>query len=123
MNETLLAACQDDDPKIIAQAMLQSDFWLVNVSEPGQADTSAMVLEIEDIPCLVAFTSEDHAGTFAEASGQGLNENDELPCFVVGGKEFMSNISAKIGVAVNPETEHFFLFAPDFVKKLKASVK
>ncbi|MFK7768324.1 MAG: SseB family protein [Mariniblastus sp.] len=122
MNDALLAACQNENESLteLAAAILGSEFWLVNVSEPDQNDTSAMVIEIEGFPALVAFTSEDHAGTFAELGEDvPLNEEDELPCFLVDGKEFLTNLPKKFGIVMNPETEHSFVFAPEVARKIK----
>ena len=121
MNDQLLTACQSEDPQQIAAAMVGCDFWLVNISEPGQADTSALVVDLEGLSALVAFTSEDHAGTYAEATNNSLNKDDELPCFVVGGKELISSLTKKLGLVLNPETEHGFFFAPDFARQIKSS--
>ena len=126
MNDALLAACtnENESHSELAAALLASEFLLVNVSEPGQSDTSALVFEIEGFPALVAFTSEDHAGTYAElAKDVPLNGDDELPCFMVSGQEFIDSLSKKFGIILNPETEHSFVFAPDVVKKIKAATK
>ena len=82
MNDALIEAIKNESVEEISAAILQTDFLCVDVSEGNQEDTSALVMELGNFPTLVGFTTEDHAGTFAEYfKDVPLDENDELKCF------------------------------------------
>ena len=104
----------------ISAAILQIDFWCVDVSEENEADSSALVMELGNFPAIVGFTSEDHAGTFAEYfKDVPLDENDELKCFTVSGREFLTSLPRQFGLAINLETEHEIVFEPKYTCALK----
>jgi hypothetical protein len=123
MNDAFLAALEKESIQEIAAAIMESEFYCVNVSEDAGDKTSALVFEIDDYPALVGFTTEDHAGTFAEYfDGVQLDANGELPCFVVSGKEFLVSLPRSFGLAINPETEHAVVFEPKMTRQLKRAV-
>jgi len=120
MNDALIEAIKNESVEEISAAILQIDFWCVDVSEENEADSSALVMELGNFPAIVGFTSEDHAGTFAEyCKDVPLDENDELTCFTVSGKEFLTSLQRQFGLAINLETEHEIVFEPKYTRALK----
>jgi len=120
MNDALIEAIKNESVEEISAAILQIDFWCVDVSEENEADSSALVMELGNFPAIVGFTSEDHAGTFAEYfKDVPLDENDELKCFTVSGKEFLTSLPRQFGLAINLETEHEIVFEPKYTRALK----
>jgi hypothetical protein len=120
MNDALKTAIENESPEQIAAAIVESKFLCVDVTEKGHSDTSALVIETGKFPALVGFTSEDHAGTFAEYFDDvPLDENDELRCFEVAGREFLTTLPKEFGLAINLETEHEIIFDPKFTRLLK----
>ena len=120
MNDALIEAIKNESVEEISAAILQTDFLCVDVSEGNQEDTSALFLDLANFPTLVGFTSEDHAGTFAEYfKDVPLDENDELKCFTVSGREFLTTLPRQFGIAINLETEHEIVFEPKFTRALK----
>ena len=120
MNDALIEAIKNESVEEISAAILQIDFWSVDVSEENEADSSALVMELGNFPAIVGFTSEDHAGTFAEYfKDVPLDENDELKCFTVSGREFLTSLPRQFGLAINLETEHEIVFEPKYTRALK----
>ena len=120
MNDALIEAIKNESVEEISAAILQIDFWCVDVSEENEADSSALVMELGNFPAIVGFTSEDHAGTFAEYfKDVPLDENDELKCFTVSGREFLTSLPRQFGLAINLETEHQIVFEPKYTRALK----
>ena len=120
MNDALIEAIKNESVEEISAAILQIDFWCVDVSEENEADSSALVMELGNFPAIVGFTSEDHAGTFAEYfKDVPLDENDELKCFTVSGREFLTSLPRQFGLAINLETEHEIVFEPKYTRALK----
>lgn len=120
MNDALAEALKNESTEEISAAILQTDFLCVDVSEANQEDTSALVVEMGEFPAIVGFTSDDHAGTFAEYfKDVPLDENDELQCFAVSGREFLTSLPRQFGLAINLETEHEIVFDPKFTRALK----
>jgi len=117
---SFLQHIKNESVEEISAAILQTDFLCVDVSEGNQEDTSALVMELGNFPTLVGFTTEDHAGTFAEYfKDVPLDENDELKCFNVSGREFLTTLPRQFGIAINLETEHEIVFEPKFTRALK----
>jgi hypothetical protein len=120
MNEALKSAIENESVEQIAAAILQTEFLCVDVTEKGDSDSSALVIETGKFPAIVGFTSENHAGTFAEYFAEvPLDENDELRCFEVAGREFLTTLPKDFGLAINLETEHEIVFDPKFTRRLK----
>lgn len=124
MNDALKSAIESESSEQIAAAILETEFLCVDVTEKGHGDTSALVIETGKFPAIVGFTSEDHAGTFAEYfDNVPLDENDELRCFEVPGREFLTTLPKEFGLAINLETEHEIIFDPKFTRLLKKELQ
>ena len=123
MNDALIEAIKNESAEEISAAILQTEFLCIDVSEDDQEDTAALVMELGNFPAIVGFTSDDHAGTFAEYfKDVPLDENDELKCFTVSGREFLTTLPRQFGMAINLETEHEIVFEPKFTRALKKAV-
>lgn len=121
MTTELFAAFETDDPKVIAEAILEQEFSLVDVGEDESAEEhNALVAELDDFAGIVSFTGETFAQQFANTVEEALNKEGELPCFVVQGRDFLDLIPDDIGILLNAESEECYIFPPEFVQEIKS---
>lgn len=108
VDPALSAAIEDRDAPKLRQLILNGEFILINIQSEEDDEEDAMgalTAEIDDLPVLVAFTSERHAGAFVGAMGDLFEDSDEVQGFVVEGDALLEYLPDDYGLLVNPETE------------------
>jgi hypothetical protein len=121
-NERFHAALLSREPAAIAQALLGEEFTLIREWDEGVADDEfgGMVLEVDDYPALVAFTSEECAGNFAAANLDLCGDDGTVSGFVVEGKALIDYLPTGYGLILNPETDdECHVLPPDLTEQVK----
>lgn len=108
----------------IARFIETHDFTLVKlVDESSDENFSALIAEVDDSPMLVAFSSDQHAGMFADTVPEDmLDEEGNMPAFIVGGRELVIDLTEEFGVLFNFETEDLAVMPPPLTAKVKAAM-
>jgi hypothetical protein len=78
--------------------------------------------EVDDFPVLVAFTSEDHAGEFAGAMSDLFDGDEDVPAFVVDGRNLLAHLPEEHGVLINPESDDCHILPPDLVAQVASEI-
>ena len=118
--EELIQAIDDGNASDIATFFHQRDVILAeNPEESGDGGRAAMIAEVDGFAAVVAFTSTDHARTFAEEVPEVLDEEGGLRTFEVSGADFLLGLDDEFGVMLNPESEDNIVLPPDLVQKVK----
>ena len=120
----LFHAIESGDASRVAKTIAPQFFTLLEVSD-GAADEdeySALMAEVDDFPVLVAFTSEDHAGDFAGAMVDLFAGDEDVPAFIVDGRNLLAHLPAEHGVLLNPESDDCHILPPDLVALVAAEL-
>src|SRR5688500_1441567 len=88
----------------VARLLAEQEVTLIETPSDAAGAKGAFIAEFNDYPVLVAFTSTDHAATFAAANPDLLGEDGGLPAFVVSGSVLLRYLPEGIGVVLNPQT-------------------
>jgi hypothetical protein len=122
MTKSLFTAFETGEAKTIAEAILKHEFSMVDVGKESDEEHSALVAELDDFSGIICFTGEEFAQTFANTVEEALNENNEMSCFMLPGKDFLDSVPAELGVLINAESEENFAFSPEFMQEVKSHV-
>jgi len=117
-------AIAQGNPAEIARAMKNHDFTLIEDwdedEEMEEGDRGAMIVEVNDFPALLAFTSEECAGNFVATTPELLGDDGSVPGFVVTGDNLFGYLPDGYGVILNPETEEECeVLPPDLAARIK----
>ena len=112
------------DAAAIAEHIKDRDFTLVKLAdESDEENFSALIAEVDDAPMLVVFSSDQHAGMFADTVPEDmLDEEGNMPAFLVGGQELVADLTEEFGVIFNMETEDLCVMEPDLTARVKAAM-
>ena len=116
---SLFDAIAKNNAAEVARFLSQEQFTLVETADDADGK-AALIGEFNDVPVLVAFTSNDHAAKFAGANRDLLDANGELPGFVVGGTDMLMYLPDDVGVVFNPESSEEAMITPKLVREVKA---
>jgi len=118
--EAYATAIEAKDAAALRALILASDFILINV--PGEDDDEegmgALTADIDDTPVLVAFSTEDHAGTFVGAMSDMFDEVDEVHGFLVEGDALLEYLPEDYGLLIDPETDDIQLIGVEIAKHI-----
>jgi hypothetical protein len=103
----------------VARFLSQADFTLIEGAVNDDGSKGAVTGEVNDFPVLVAFTSNDYAAQFAGANDDLLDENGDLPAFVVGGSDLLRYLPEGFGIVFNPESDNEKVIAPKLVRDVR----
>lgn len=113
---SLFAAIEASDAARIADVIVSQFFTLFDVTDDSTEDEfGALTAEMEDVPVLVAFTSEGHAADFAGAMPDLFEADGAVPGFIVDGGTLLTHLPEEFGVLLNPETDDCYFLPPDLV--------
>ena len=85
-------------------------FTLVSLSN-DEDSLSAMILETEEFPALVAFMSSEHAEEFVDSIADQI-EGEEVDLFEVSGEDLLTPLAKEFGLLINPESDDAVMIEP-----------
>lgn len=110
----LVAAIEAGDKTAILDWIRAEQFTLVSLSNDEES-LSAMILETEDFPALVAFLSSDHAEQFVDSISDQI-EGEEVDLFEVTGEDLLAPLSSEFGLLINPESDDAVMIEPKLLQ-------
>jgi hypothetical protein len=116
-------AVEEDDPAAIARWLFARDFTLIDEGqESPDGGTAALVLDIDDHPVVVAFTSLKYANALAGEQPELFADPEDIKGFVVTGQDLVLNLPEGGGVLINPATAEEQYLPPELVEKIRAEL-
>ena len=110
----LVAAIEVGDKAAILDWIRAEQFTLVSLSNDEES-LSAMILETEEFPALVAFLSSDHAEQFVDSISDQI-EGEEVDLFEVTGEDLLAPLSSEFGLLINPESDDAVMIEPNLLQ-------
>ena len=110
----LVAAIEAQDKTAILDWIRNEHFTLVSLSNDEES-LSAMILETEEFPALVAFLSSEHAEQFVDSISDQI-EGEEVDLFEVAGEDLLAPLSAEFGLLINPESDDAVMIEPTLLQ-------
>jgi hypothetical protein len=118
--EQVATAAAEDDPVALAKWLFARDFTLIDEGhESLDGSTAALVLDIDDHPVVVAFTSLKFANRFAGEQPELFDDPQNIKGFVVTGQNLILNLPSGGGVLINPATDEELSLSPELVEKIR----
>jgi len=108
--EGLVAAIEAEDKSAIRSWISGEHFTLVSLSNDEES-LSAMILETEEFPALVAFLSSDHAEQFVDSISDQI-DGEQVDLFEVAGEDLLAPLSSEFGLLINPESDDSVMVEP-----------
>jgi hypothetical protein len=105
----LIQAITNDDVQAIEQWVMEGRFFCIGLDDQDES-VSALIVETEEFPALVAFTSADSAKAFAESIVDEVE--DEMVQLEVDGQSLIQLMSDELGLLINPESEDEVMLEP-----------
>ncbi len=110
----LVAAIEAEDKSAILDWIRGEQFTLVSLSNDEES-LSAMILETEEFPALVAFLSSEHAEQFVDSISDQI-EGEEVDLFEVAGEDLLVPLSSEFGLLINPESDDAVMIEPTLLQ-------
>ncbi|HUP82331.1 MAG TPA: hypothetical protein VM260_27505 [Pirellula sp.] len=110
----LVAAIEAEDKSAILEWIRGEQFTLVSLSNDEES-LSAMILETEEFPALVAFLSSEHAEQFVDSISDQI-EGEEVDLFEVAGEDLLVPLSSEFGLLINPESDDAVMIEPTLLQ-------
>jgi len=110
----LVAAIEARDKSAILDWIRAEQFTLVSLSNDEES-LSAMILETEEFPALVAFLNSDHAEQFVDSISDQI-EGEEVDLFEVSGEDLLAPLSTEFGLLINPESDDAVMIEPKLLQ-------
>lgn len=110
----LVAAIEAGNKTAILDWIRAEQFTLVSLSNDEES-LSAMILETEEFPALVAFLSSDHAEQFVDSISDQI-EGEEVDLFEVTGEDLLAPLSSEFGLLINPESDDAVMIEPKLLQ-------
>ncbi len=113
-------AVEDRNADAIRQLILASEFILLNIQgeDDEEEGMGALTADIEDMPVLVAFSSEENAATFVGAVSEMFEDEEEVQGFLVEGDSLLDYLPEDYGLLMDPETDDVVLIPVDISKHM-----
>ncbi|MEQ1827475.1 MAG: hypothetical protein ABL921_16065 [Pirellula sp.] len=108
--DSLIEAIETEDKAAILQWIRGEQFTLVSLSDEEDA-LSAMILETEEFPALVAFLTAEQAEEFVDSIADQI-EGDEVDLFEVSGEDLLTPLAKEFGLLINPESDDAIMIEP-----------
>lgn len=106
----LLDAIEANDKEAVMNWIRGEQFTLVSLSN-DEDSLSAMILETEEFPALVAFLSSEHAEDFVDSIADEI-EGEEVDLFEVSGEDLIAPLAKEFGLLINPESDDAVMIEP-----------
>jgi hypothetical protein len=111
--DSLIEAIENEDRQAVLGWIRGEQFTLVSLSDEEDA-LSAMILETEEFPALVAFLSTEQAEEFVDSIADQI-EGDEVDLFEVAGEDLLTPLAKEFGLLINPESDDAIMISPDLL--------
>jgi len=108
--DSLVEAVEAEDKEAIMTWIRGEQFTLVSLSN-DEDSLSAMILETEEFPALVAFMSSEHAEEFVDSIADQI-EGEEVDLFEVSGEDLLTPLAKEFGLLINPESDDAVMIEP-----------
>ena len=108
--DSLVEAIEAEDKEAIMTWIRGEQFTLVSLSY-DEDSLSAMILETEEFPALVAFMSSEHAEEFVDSIADQI-EGEEVDLFEVSGEDLLTPLAKEFGLLINPESDDAVMIEP-----------
>ena len=112
--DDLVDAIEAEDKTAILDWIRGEQFTLVSLSNDEES-LSAMILETEEFPALVAFLSSEHAEQFVDSISDEI-EGEEVDLFEVAGEDLLVPLSSEFGLLINPESDDAVMIEPKLLQ-------
>lgn len=112
--DDLVDAIEAEDKTAILDWIRGEQFTLVSLSNDEES-LSAMILETEEFPALVAFLSSEHAEQFVDSISDEI-EGEEVDLFEVAGEDLLAPLSSEFGLLINPESDDAVMIEPKLLQ-------
>jgi hypothetical protein len=106
----LIEAIEAKDKDAIMSWIRGEQFTLVSLSN-DEDSLSAMILETEEFPALVAFLTPEHAEDFVDSIADEI-EGEEVDLFEVSGEDLLGPLAKEFGLLINPESDDAVMIEP-----------
>ena len=106
----LIEAIEAKDKEAIMSWIRGEQFTLVSLSN-DEDSLSAMILETEEFPALVAFLTSEHAEDFVDSIADEI-EGEEVDLFEVSGEDLLGPLAKEFGLLINPESDDAVMIEP-----------
>ncbi len=112
----LIQAINDDDREAVDRWIRSEKFTLVAMpSEDGDEDAlSALVVETEEFPAVVAFLDTESASQFVDSISDQI-EGESVDLFEVDGEALLGPLSEDFGLVINPESDDAIMVDPSLL--------
>ena len=110
----LVSAIEAEDKTAILDWIRGEQFTLVSLSNDEES-LSAMILETDEFPALVAFLSSEHAEQFVDSISDQI-EGEEVDLFEVAGEDLLEPLSSEFGLLINPESDDAVMIEPQLLQ-------
>ena len=110
----LVSAIEAEDKTAILDWIRGEQFTLVSLSNDEES-LSAMILETDEFPALVAFLSSEHAEQFVDSISDQI-EGEEVDLFEVAGEDLLFPLSSEFGLLINPESDDAVMIEPKLLQ-------
>ena len=110
----LVFAIEAEDKTAILDWIRGEQFTLVSLSNDEES-LSAMILETDEFPALVAFLSSEHAEQFVDSISDQI-EGEEVDLFEVAGEDLLAPLSSEFGLLINPESDDAVMIEPKLLQ-------
>jgi len=100
-------AVADRNVAAISERVAEMQFLLIHVADSSdpEDELGALTADIDDQPCLVAFTSEENAAAFVQQHPEVFAEGEEVSGMLVDGATMLDYLGDDYGLLIDPETE------------------
>lgn len=106
----------------VARLLPQVEFTVAEAPDDSDDDgKAALLVEVDDVPAMVAFTSNEHAQAFAESGCVQLDDDDSMPAFVVSGEDLLADLPEAFGLLLNPESEDCIVLTPEQIGQIRSA--
>jgi hypothetical protein len=122
-HEAVDEATDGDDPAALARWLAARDFWLVDEGLDSQdGGKAALVLDVEGIPVVAAFTSQKHVSSYAQDQSELFADPQNIPAFLAAGRDVVLTIPAGGGMVIDPSTDEELYLPPELIERIRVEL-
>lgn len=116
----LAEAMSEGDKQAIDRWIRNEQFTLVALAEDAESEDecalSALVVETEEFPAVVAFMSSEDAQRFVDSIADQI-EGETVNLFEVDGDALLQPMSEDFGLLINPESDDAIMIEPGLLRQ------
>ena len=110
----------EGDKQAIDRWIRNEQFTLVALAEDAESEEegalSALVVETEEVPAVVAFMSSEDAQRFVDSIADQI-EGETVNLFEVDGDALLQPMSEDFGLLINPESDDAIMIEPGLLRQ------